>query len=168
MQGGFSAHKVYTPLLVWMVFSHWFLSFTRSVVQHIIYFLSLVYQPCMIWTVSWGLRFWGSFWGFNISDIFVGGSKMVWWNLRSFPHDLVCLIYQSSWRSLILSLGWFYTSTAMSLWWSCWVLVSCFTGSRGSKSIGGTSPCLKEITCLLVLSLCNKEGLDGIPFLISY
>ena len=126
---------MFTPVFwsVWHLLIEFF-GFTRFIVHQLRYLLSLASQPCPIWTVSWGIWCWGSFWGFNISNVFGGGSKMVWWNLRSFPRYIACLVHQSSWWSPLLSPGWFAPSTVMSLWWSCWILIPCFHWSKGIQN----------------------------------
>ena len=73
------------------------------------------------------LRSWRSFQLFNISNIFGGGSKMVWWTFGHFPCDLVWESIPVFW--LFLSCLWFvlFIRTLLAnvtFGWSYWSLDS--------------------------------------------
>ena len=76
-RGGYSSHKVYTQLLVRLASSH-YCFVLQGVSQHLRYFIFLVYQPCLIWTIAWGIRSWGSFQG-----SILGCLRRFWRGLRS-------------------------------------------------------------------------------------
>ena len=59
---------------------------------------------------SEGLALMGPFRRFNISDVFGGCSKIVWFNLWSFPRDLACLVHLFSWISPLLLSGCYFSN----------------------------------------------------------
>ena len=106
-------------------------------------------------------------WRFSI------GLKMVWWNLRSFPCELSCLINRSSWQSPIL-LSCCCFSTALV--WNGLVggFVSCSLVSTELKhswrdwSALASNFLVRLLPVLFFCHLCNKEGFDSlIPFSLT-
>ena len=71
------------PIVTWYVYHGWHLP--RSVV---VYFYKVYFQHLSLTEKSWGLRsvLRVALWFFNISDIFGGGSKRVWWNFWAHLH----------------------------------------------------------------------------------
>ena len=107
-QGGFSPRNFYRRLLVRLASDHWYISFTN------------VHSP-----TPWSFSLSGFL---DVSDmntllrdplsrvllmvqylqLFWRGFRNGLVNLQSFPHNMACLIHQSSWRYFLLSPGcWF-------------------------------------------------------------
>ena len=83
-EAAFPPIKIYTRLIEQLEFSRcFFFDKVHSPTPWIFYFsgLSAVSDLDIISRVT--IRSWGSFWLFNVSDIFVGGFEMVWWNFRA-------------------------------------------------------------------------------------
>ena len=88
------------------------------------------FHPCPICTVSWGLRSWGSFRWFNISNVFGGCSKMVQWTCTNFraiglawsTNFLSGLHYFHRVAVFLTALVWGFLRTFVS------PLVTCFLG----------------------------------------
>ena len=86
------------------------------------------------------LRYWGSFWLFHISDVFVGGSKVSWGTEWIFPRKLVWRNpFRSYWWYLLLFLDSFFHPVAIVCRSFCGIILSLGSSYvKGSKVFGGT------------------------------
>ena len=118
----------------------------------------------------------GSFQLLNVSDVFRGGSEMVWWNLRWFPYEMDFLIHQYLIRSLRSCFRGFWV---LKPWCPCGGLVVfsslIYLGQRGSKILIGTSPRLQTMFCeffylpyCFVFFLWRRSTQDLVPSLWRY
>ena len=98
-----------------IIFPVWVCLFLQGVFQALLYFLFLDYQPCLVWTFTWGIRsvlggpflsqclrrFWRGFQsGQKTFPIFPAWSGLIFF---------LCLVHQSYWQSLLLSPGCSFT-----------------------------------------------------------
>ena len=147
--------------------------FTGCKFQHLVYFFYRDSQPCTVWSVSWGLCYWGFFWWLNISDIFGGGSEMVRWNYDDFhaswlawSTDILGSI-RSCHRVTVFptALFWRFLWTFVLTWLLCY-----FKGSQ-NFSVGLLHKCkqcpVKYSLWLLFLVVHFGKGFDGVSTHLS-
>ena len=92
-------------------YTHYYFVF-KYLFQHHGYLHALDFQPCLIWSVSWGILSWGILsWGYFWSSMsptsLEGGSEVVREYFQLFPNKIYCLFLPTSSRiyDLLLSLG---------------------------------------------------------------
>ena len=123
---GFSSNNVYTRLLARIASSCFFL---QGLFQHLGYLLVLYSQPCLIWTVSWGLHSWGFFWGSMSPTLSEGVTKLLA-NISNLSHTiwiffpcLISLVVSTLVSGFLVSARSYYRVflssllSLISLWW---------------------------------------------------
>ena len=145
----------------------------QGVLQHLGYLLPLDSHPYTIWTVTLGICSGGYFWWFNIYGIFGGGSKVVGELNSQFTCNLA-LSFCPNLLAIYFIVTRFSRSSNYAVLlvvsWEFHLLFACFQGAP-KLSEGLLHACKrcpgKYSTCILVLYLCDQEGLDGLYSLIS-
>ena len=141
-RGDSSYHKVYPPSGAAGLCPELF-SFTRCVVRHLGNFLFLASRPCLIWTVSWGLRsFIEDPFGCFICQLFWRGLQSGHVNLRAlsaWPSPWVSVLIFSVFSLMFLVCLLHSTATGWRI--SCGIiLVPWFPAdTKGSKVFGETA-----------------------------
>ena len=91
--------------------------FTRCISTPFIFACNAL-SAVLIWKIFWGVCSWGSFWG-SISPLLLEGVPKLLANISNcclfraicwvFSSYFFCLIHRSSWRSPVLSTGFYFT-----------------------------------------------------------
>ena len=109
--------------------------FLQGLFQHLVYFLSLASLPCLIWTVSLGIRSWGSF-RRSMSPTSLERVPKLSGNISDHSHAicLVCTV-QSPWGYPLFYLGFWYTSDRMMAFYtiSPSLIIPAFSGGLWSS-----------------------------------
>ena len=177
---GLVGKAAYPPIFTWYVYHGWhipirfYFSFIRFSPTPWI-FLALASQRCMIWIVSWGLRYVleGFPLTFCLCYVFRGGSKVVCVTWGFFLRDLILRTHPDFIRGIPLisglprPFGRYLVAGFLGSSWYCGSFLE-----KSPKYLEGLlHKCEwfpeKSSPCLLVLYYCNGKGLNDIFYLIS-
>ena len=114
----------FLPSLAHSASSHYCL-FLQVVSQHLGFLIFLASNSCLIWVFTWGVRFWGSFWGsMSLTSLKVvpkcSGSLWLIFSIWKFPRELLRLSFRPIFSVIFSPVAGLLSSSALVWCFSSW------------------------------------------------